>query len=81
MNTDKKPITTAKEAVGITNQNALTFDFIMDQIQSQANYGSNCFYLIDKMMPFDIMKKVMDAGFIIGQSVNPMGNNVIRISW
>lgn len=72
---------TAKDAIELTNEKSITIEGICKTIQNQASNGCNCVFLINVMMPFDVMNKIMELGFLMSRHTTIMGDNVIKISW
>lgn len=81
METDKQQLISAIEAIEITNLKAITIENISESIRNSANNGHNSIVLINIMMPFDVMNKILSLGFLMSQTTNPFGENVIKISW
>lgn len=81
MNEENTTNFTDKDAIYLTNQNAITFENIINNIKNKSKNGSNNILLFDIMFPYDVMKKVLDAGFSISTRTGMMGENVIKISW
>lgn len=81
MNQEKLTAITAKEAVELTNKNALTLEGLTESISRNATNGINCIRLFDVMIPFDVMKHIINNGFTISQYDGLMGENIIRIGW
>lgn len=72
---------TAKEALLKTIENAITMEKILRAIDSAAENGMNCIRLFDVFIPFDIMKQLLDFGYLISQQTGQFGENIIKINW
>lgn len=69
------------EAIALTNTKALTVEDIARSVKNAANNGQNACRYFDIVLPFDVMQKIMAAGYAIRQERGLMGENIIIISW
>lgn len=79
---DKKEvkITNAKEARVLTDQNSVKIDKILGQIGNNAEFGRNHVVIFEECNHM-VMTSLIEKGFKIQKVVDPMGQDLIKISW
>lgn len=79
---DKKElkITDAKDARALTDQNSIEIDKILYQIGNNAEYGRSSVFIMEECNHI-VMTSLIEKGFKIQKIVDPMGQDLLKVSW
>lgn len=73
-------VTDAKEARILTDQNSIKIDRILEQISNNAKYGRSSIVVMEECNHI-VMASLIEKGFKIQKIVDPMGQDLLKVSW